>query len=123
MTLSKPVARSAFVAAKYLGFVLSIFAALAIAFAVMFVLTLVLIDDGGLAGFVRFMAIIGVYLAFIGSIAFFWSGMFSWQILAGGIALVLFIAMQPLSAIPHTQRYWPINTVGWAESNFPELED
>ena len=115
MTLSKPVSRSAFVAAKYLGFVLSIYAALAIASALMYILTLVLIDNGGLAGFALFMAIIGVYLVFIGSIAFFWSGMFSRQLLAGGIALVLFIAFLPLSEIPHT--------VDWAESNFSELEE
>ena len=123
MTLSKPVTRAAFVAAKYLGFVLSIFGALAIASAVMFVLTLIMFDDGGLAGFVRFMAIIAVYLVFIGSIAFFWSGMFSRQLLAGGIALVLFIAFIPLSEIPHTQRYWPVNTVEWAEVKFRELEE
>ena len=123
MTLSKPVSRSAFVAAKYLGFVLSIYPALAIASALMYILTLVLIDNGGLAGFARFMAIIGVYLVFIGSIAFFWSGMFSRQLLAGGIALVLFIAFLPLSEIPHTQRYWPVNTVDWAESNFSALEE
>ena len=122
MTLSKPVSRAAFVAAKFLGIATSILAALAIASAVMFVLTLILIDDGGPAGFARFMAIIGVYLVFIGSIAFFWSGMFSRQLLAGGIALVLFIVMQPLSAIPHTERYWPINTVSWAESSFRERE-
>ena len=124
MTLSKPVTRSAFVAAKFLGLVLSTFAALAVASAVMYILTLVLIDNGGLAGFASYMAVIGVYLVFIGSIAFFWSGMFSQQLLAGGIALVLFIVMQPLSQIPHTQRYWPINTVEWAaESLFREVQE
>ena len=123
MTLSKPVTRAAFVSAKFLGMVFSIFAALAIASAFMFVLTLILIDDGGLAGFARYMATIGIYLVFIGSIAFFWSGMFTRQLLAGGIALVLFLAFIPLSEIPHTQRYWPINTVDWAESNFSELEE
>ena len=123
MTLSKPVTRSAFVSAKFLGIVVSILAALAIASIIKYVLTLIMLDDGGLLGFARFMAIIGVYLVFIGSIAFFWSGMFSRQLLAGGIALVLFIAFLPLSEIPHTERYWPINTVDWAESNFSELEE
>ena len=124
MTLSKPVTRSAFVAAKFLGLVLSIFAALAIASAVIYILTLILIDNGGLAGFARFMAVIGVYLVFITSIAFFWSGMFSRQLLAGGIGLVLFIAFIPLSEIPHTQRYWPVNSVEWAsDSLFPEVRE
>ena len=84
MTLSKPVTRSAFVATKFLGLVASIFASLAIASAVMYILTLILFDNGGLARFAGFMAIIGVYLVFIGSIAFFWSGMFRRQLLAGG---------------------------------------
>ena len=122
MTLSKPVTRFAFVSAKFLGIVVSIFAALAIASIIKYVLTLFMFGDGGLVGFAGFMAVIGVYLVFISSIAFFWSGMFSRQLLAGGIALVLFIAMLPLSEIPHTQKYWPINTVSWAESNFPELD-
>ena len=74
MTLSKPVTRAAFVAAKFLGLASSILAALAIASAVMFVLTLIMFDDGGLAGFATFMAIIGVYLVFISSIAFFGAG-------------------------------------------------
>ena len=121
MTL-KPVTRLAFVAAKFLGIVVSIFAALAIASIIKYVMTLFMFDDGGFVGFSRFMAVIGVYLVFIGSIAFFWSGMFSRQLLAGGIALVLFIAFIPLSEIPHTQKYWPVNTVSWAESNFPELD-
>ena len=116
MTLSKPVSRSAFVAAKFLGMVVSIFAALAVASAVMYILTLILFDNGGLGGFAALMAIIGVYLIFIGSIAFFWSGMFTRQLLAGGLALFIFIAQQPLQAIPHTQRYWPVTTPAWGFS-------
>ena len=123
MTLSKPVSRSAFVATKFLGLLFSIFAALAIGSTTIYVLTLLLIENGGLAEFARFMAIIGVYLAFIGSIAFFWSGMFSRQLLAGGIALFLFGAQVPLSEIPHTQRFWPINTVEWAQDLFPEVRE
>ena len=121
MTLSKPVTRLAFVSAKFLGIVVSIFAALAIASAIEYVLTLFMFDNGGLVGFARFMAIIGVYLVFIGSIAFFWSGMFSRHLLAGGITLAIFIAFLPLSEIPHTQRYWPVNTVEWAERSFRDL--
>ena len=113
MTLTKPVTRSAFVAAKFLGFVLSIFGALAIASAVMYILTLILFDDGGPARFAGFIAVTGVYVVFIGSIAFFWSAVFSQQLLAGGISLGVFIAQIPLSAIPHTERYWPLHAPGW----------
>ena len=116
MTLSKPVTRAAFVTSKFLGLVFAVFAALAVGSAVMYILTLILFDDGGLGRFAAFMAIIGVYLVFIASISFFWSAMFTRQLLAGGLALVLFIAQQPLQAIPHTDRYLPIHTAQWAFS-------
>ena len=118
MTLSKPVTRLAFVSAKFLGLMLSIFAALAIASAIKYVLTLILFDNGGLVGFAGFMAVIGVWLVFIGSITFFWSGMFTRPLLAGGIALFLFIAQGAVSEIPHTERYWPINAPEWAAVRF-----
>ena len=113
MTLSKPVTRLAFVAAKFLGLALSIFASLAIASAVMYILTLILFGNGGLEKFAPFMAIIGVYLVFVASIAFFWSGMFSRQLLVGGIAILLWIAQASLSNIPHTDGYWPVQVAEW----------
>ena len=116
MTLSKPVTRLAFVASKFLGLVLSIFASLAIASAIMYVLTLIFFDYWDVARFAGFMAIIGVYLVFIGSIAFFWSGMFSRSLLAGGIALLLWVAQIPLSEIPHTVGYWPVQAGEWGAS-------
>ena len=118
MTLSKPVARSAFVAAKFLGLMLSIFGALAVGAAVMFILTIIMFDNGGLVRFVAFMAVIYVWLIFISSIVFFWSGMFTRPLLAGGIGLFLFIAQGALSDIPHTERYWPISAPEWASVRF-----
>ena len=122
MTLSKPVTRAAFVAPKFLGLVVSVYAALAISSAVMYILTLILVGDGGLAEFAALMAVIGVYMVFIGSIAFFWSGMFTRQLVAGGLALLLFVVQPPLLAIPHTERYWPISTPTWGLS-FMEAGD
>ena len=116
MTLSKPVTRAAFVASKFLGMVVSIYAALAISSAVMYILTMILVGNGDVAGFVTLMAIIGVYMVFIGSIAFFWSGVFTRQMVAGGLALLLFVVQQPLLIIPHTERYWPISTTTWGLS-------
>ncbi len=113
MTLSKPVTRAAFVGAKFLGLALSIFTALVVGSAVMYVLTIILFDYWSVARFAAFMAIIGVYLIFIASITFFWSGMFRRQLLAGGLALLLFIVQGAVSEIPHTQRYWPINAPEW----------
>ena len=116
MTLSKPVTRLAFVGAKFLGMVVSIYSALAVGAALMYVLTLILIHDGGLGEFAPYMAIIGVYLVFVASLTFFWSGMFAQQLLAGGLAFLLLVLQIPLSTIPDTGRYWPFKTVGWAAS-------
>ena len=118
MTLGKPVTRAAFVVTKFLGLVLSIFITLAISSTVMYILTLALIDSADPAGFATYMAIIGVYLVFIGSITFFWSGMFSRQLLAGGLAFLLIVVQGPLQVIPHTDRYWPISTPSWGQSFF-----
>ena len=113
MTLSKPVTRLAFVVSKFLGLVLSIYGALAVASAVMFVLTTLLFDYWDLDRFAAVMAIVGVYLVFISSITFFWSGMFSRQLLAGGLAFFLVIVQLILMAIPHTEGYWPILAAEW----------
>ena len=51
MTLSKPVTRAAFVGTKFLGLVHCIFGALVIGSVVMYLLTLMLFDNGGLARF------------------------------------------------------------------------
>ena len=77
MTLSKPVTRSAFVAAKALGLTLSIFGVVAIASSVAYLLTLILFANGGLARFAQGMGVNATFLLFIGSVAFFWSAMFT----------------------------------------------
>ena len=120
MTLSKPVTRASFVASKFLGIVVSVYAALAISSAVMYILTLILVGKGDLGGFAALMAVIGVYMVFIGSIAFFLSGLFTRQLVAGGLALLLYIVQQPLLVIPHTERYWPVSAPTWGFSFLQE---
>ena len=116
MTLSKPVTRLAFVAVKFLGIVLSIYVALAVASGIMFVATAILIDTWSAWRFFLFMAIIGVYLVFNASVAFFWSGMFSRQLLAGGLAVLIFFVLSALVGIPKTGDYWPIQLIAFATS-------
>ncbi len=118
MTLSKPVTRIAFVASRYLGVVVAIFVSLVVASVVAYLLTLILFDNGGLGRFAAFIGTVGVYLLFIASISFFWSGMFIRQMVVGGVTLVLFIMQISISEIPHTQRFWPVNTVEWGSSTF-----
>ena len=114
MVLSKPVSVAAFVSARFAGMASSIFLGFAAGSIVMFILTTILISYYDAVTFAIYMSIIGFYLIFVSSLTFFWSGMFSRQMLAGGIALVLFIIQLPLTAIPKTQDYWPINLVLWA---------
>ena len=116
MTLSKPVTRSAFVAAKALGLTLSIFGAVAIASSVAYILTLILFANGGLARFAQGMGVNATFLLFIGSVAFFWSAMFTRQLLAGGIAFATFIVLNILRAVPHADRYLPVAATDWAAS-------
>ena len=116
MTLSKPVTRLAFVAVKFLGIVFSIYLALAVASGIMFVATAILIDTWSAWRFFLFMAVIGVYLVFNASVAFFWSGMFSRQLLAGGLAILIFFVLSALSGIPKTGDYWPIQLIEFATS-------
>lgn len=116
MTLSKPVARSAFVAAKFLGLGVSIFGAVAIAGTVAYLLTLLLFADGGLGRFALGLVVSATYLVFVGSITLFWSAMFTRPLLAGGITGALFIVQLNLLAIPHTERYWPVNSLNWGAS-------
>ena len=116
MTLSKPVTRSAFVAAKFVGVALSIFGAVAIAGTVAYLLTLLLFANGGLGRFALGLMINATFLLYVGSIALFWSAMFSRPLLAGGITGALMIVQLNLLAIPHTDRYWPILIPQWATS-------
>ena len=114
MTLSKPVTRLAFVAVKFIGLVLSIYIAIAVASGIMFLATVILIDTWSAWRFFLFMAIVGVYLVFNASVAFFWSGMFSRQLLAGGLAVLIFFILTPLAGIPKTEGYWPIDLIQFA---------
>ena len=116
MVLSKPVSVAAFVSARFAGMASSIYLGFAAGSIVMFVLTTILIGYYNAATFAIYMSIIGFYLIFVSSMTFFWSGMFARQMLAGGIALVLFIIQLPLTAIPHTQDYWPVSLVLWASN-------
>ena len=104
MVLSKPVSVAAFVSARFAGMASSIYLGFAAGAIVMFILTTILISYYDAVTFAIYMSIIGFYLVFVSSMTFFWSGMFSRQMLAGGIALVLFIIQLPLTAIPKTAR-------------------
>ena len=116
MTLSKPVTRSAFVAAKALGLLASIAIGVIVASTVGYVLILILFADGGLGRFATGMVINGAALLFIAFIAMFWSAMFTRQLLAGGLAFATFIVLNTFRAVPDTDRYLPIVAPDWAAS-------
>ncbi len=100
----------------FLGLAVSIFGAVAIGGAAVYLLTLFLFADGGLGRFALGLVVSSTYLLFIGSLTLFWSAMFARHLLAGGIAFSLMIVQGILSAIPHTGRYWPVASVDWSAS-------
>ena len=116
MTLSKPVTRGAFVAAKFVSMIVALGAALAGAWLVAFVAVTLLFEYPGFVAPVLGFAVIGGYLLYIGSTAFFFSSMMKAHLGAGGMAFGAYVLMQPLNAIPHTYRYLPTNTVDYAAS-------
>ncbi|MFQ5933186.1 MAG: ABC transporter permease, partial [Dehalococcoidia bacterium] len=111
MTLSKPVTRAAFVTAKFLGAAASIFGAVAVGGIVVYLYTLILFANGGLGRFALALVITATYLLYVGAFTLLWSAVLSRQLVAGGIVLALFIVQANLLAIPHTERYWPLNTI------------
>lgn len=114
MTLSKPVTRSAFVAAKFLAITLSIFAAVAFSGILAYVLTSVLFDAVSAGRFAVGMVVVASYLLFISLVTLLWSSISSRQMLVGGIAFASLIVLQVLSAIPHAERYLPVSTPVYA---------
>lgn len=120
MTLSKPVTRAAFVLVKHLGLIFTLMASLLIAVTVAYLLALAFYGDPGFPRYLLYMAIVGVWISFMGSVTLFWSSMFRRQIVAAGLAAVIFFAQFPLSAIPHTGNFWPVNAPEWAASYMEE---
>ena len=120
MTLSKPVTRAAFVLVKHLGLAFTLLASLFIAVMVAYLLALAFFGDPGFPGYLLYMATVGLWIVFMGSVTLFWSSMFRRQIVAAGLAAVIFFAQFPLSAIPHTGNYWPVNGPEWGAARMEE---
>ena len=116
MTLSKPVTRAAFVLVKHLGLIITLLGSLFVAVVVSYLLALAFYGDPGFPRYLLYMAIVGVWIVFMGSVTLFWSSMFRRQLLAGGLAALIFFAQFPLTAIPHTDMFWPANGPTWGSS-------
>lgn len=122
LTLVKPVTRTAFVAVKHIGLILSVFVALFLASAIAYLVALFFFGNPGFPQYVLYMATMGIWLAFTGSVTLFFSGMFQRQVLAAGVGLLIYVAQLPLSIIPHTERYWPVNVSAWGGSFFSDSD-
>ena len=120
MTLSKPVTRAAFVLVKHLGLALTLFSALFFGAGVAYILALAFFGDPGFPRYLLYMATVGLWILFMGSVTLFWSSMFRRQIVAAGLAAVIFFAQFPLSAIPHTGDFWPVNGPEWGAERMGE---
>ena len=120
MTLSKPVTRAAFVLVKHLGLAFTLFASLFIGMLVAYLLALAFYGDPGFPGYLLYMGVVGIWILFMGTVTLFWSSMFRRQIVAAGLAAVVFFAQFPLSAIPHTGDFWPVNAPEWGAARMGE---
>ena len=118
MTLAKPVTRASFVAVKHVALIITLFVALFLSAGIAYALALVFFGDPGFPSYLGYMAGIGVWMAFMGSITLFWSGIFRRQVVAAGVAAIILFAQFPLVAIPNSEKFWPINTPTWAGSHF-----
>ncbi len=114
MILSKPVTRAAFVAVKQVSMMVTLLAVLFLAAMVAYLLTVSFFGDTEFVDYILYMAGVGAWVVFTGSIAFFWSAVFRRQLVAAGMAFFIFIAQPLLTQIPKTDGYWPINVPEWA---------
>ena len=116
MTLTKPVTRASFVATKHVSLVFVLLASVFFASFLAYLLALVFLGDVGFPRYLMGVVTLGIWVAFTGSIGLLCSGLFRRGAAAAGVTLIAFIAVIAMSAIPHTEPYWPSNLVSWGAS-------
>ncbi len=113
MTLSKPVSRAAFVAAKLAAMGLTFLVSLALASAVCFAYTVWLIGGASALAFTGLNLLLGLFLIFCLAVTLLLSSLFRSSLAAGGIALAGLVAQAGLSALPRVGDLMPGKLLGW----------
>ncbi len=116
MTLSKPVTRGAFVAAKWTASSLVFVGSLAAASLVCLGYTVWLIGPAGAAGFTGQNLLTAVFLLFSLAVTVYFSSLFRSSLAAGGVAIAIIIGQGALSVVPVAGDFLPGKLLTWGNN-------
>jgi ABC-2 type transport system permease protein len=116
LTLSKPVGRGTFVAAKMAALAVTFELSLIISALFCYLYTGILFEGVGAASFAAATALAGLFLLVCISITLLCSSIFKSATAAGGLALLIIVALWALSAIPNIDSYAPMGILNWGSN-------
>ncbi len=114
LTLSKPVGRGAFLAAKFTGLAILLAGSLIVGAIFCYLYTVLLFGALEVGPFLQANLLVGEYLLVILALTFLSSTLLRSQIAAGGLAFGLWIATGILSSLPKVGKVMPGELIGWA---------
>ncbi len=116
LTLSKPVGRDMFIAAKLavLAVIFGISLILGSAFCYLYIC--ILFGSIGAASYIAATALLGLFLLVCISITLLCSSIFKSATAAGGLALAIIVLLWALSAIPNIGSYAPMGILSWGNN-------
>ncbi|MDD4876064.1 MAG: ABC transporter permease subunit [Dehalococcoidales bacterium] len=113
MTLSKPVAWGAFIFAKMVAIAISSAIAIAIASIICYIYTVLLLGEVNISAFIFLNLLLVLFLMLCISVTLLFSSIFTSQLAAGGVALVVLIGQALLVQIPWVGSYLPGKLINW----------
>ncbi|MBG7617220.1 MAG: ABC transporter permease subunit, partial [Chloroflexi bacterium] len=113
MTLSKPVSRSSFVAAKLTALSVSFIIALVAGSVACYLYTVMLIEDISITGFLGQNLLLILFFVFSISLTLYFSSLFKNSLAAGGIALTVLIGQAVVTQLPLVGDFVPGQLTSW----------
>jgi ABC-2 type transport system permease protein len=113
LTLSKPIGRGTFIAAKMAALTVTFELSLIASALFCYLYTDILFEGVGAAPFAAATALVGLFLLVCISITLLCSSVFKSAVAAGGTALAIIVALWALSAIPNIDLYAPMGILNW----------
>jgi ABC-2 type transport system permease protein len=118
MTLSKPVTRAAFVAAKFAAMSLTFVVSLAAASALCLAYTAWLIGSADAVSFLGLNLLLALFLMFCLAVTLLFSSLFKSSLAAGGTALGTLVGQAVLTVLPWVGDYMPGRLLSWGNGLF-----
>lgn len=118
ITLSKPVSRAAFVAAKLAAMSLTFIVSLAAASLVCLTYTVWLIGPADVKSFLGLNVLAAVFLVFCLAVTVLFSSFFRSSLAAGGVSIAVLVGQAGLSVLPLIGDYMPGKLLGWGNALF-----